>query len=344
MRRLATLATLGALAIALWTALGTGVVRAHGGEVEIEVTPLRPDPGRPLLRLYHVVVTFQNDGEPVDGASVELSAVRQQRGDTVGPLELTEIEGRPGTYAGEIEYARFGSWDVTLRVAAALGQGEGEVSFTDEVRPRDLTVLEEEALQQEAERVFRLQTFFGLDWWPDVVNVLARITHSLAGLSYFGATSLALLAAWIGPASVAPAHLHALRRWFRPVAGASLAALLAAGVYGTVFDAPVLPPGLFDMDAMLRLPYGEWYLAAFAVKPVLFVVLVIAAVRIDRGLRRVAHSLGKGDEPNSEAAGHARALRRATALNAGAGLLLVIDVAVVIYLHYVSHLGVFLPE
>jgi hypothetical protein len=37
------------------------------------------------------------------------------------------------------------------------------------------------------------------------------------------------------------------------------------------------------------------------------------------------------------------ALQRATLLNAAAGLAVVVDVAVLVYLHYLSHLGAFLP-
>lgn len=331
-------ATLAVFALAAWSPADA---LAHGREVDIIVTPLRPDPDRPLTRLYYVVVTYRDDGDPVEGAAVVLTAVRQERGDQAGPLTLTEIERRPGVYVGELTFARFGTWEVELDVSVALGQGEGSATFSDEIGPIDLSAADEERLQEEAARVVRLQAFFGFDWWPDVVNVVTRALHSAAGLTYFAVTGLALFIAW-NPATDLRRLTTRLVRSFTPLAGSSLVVLLAAGVYGTIWDAPVLAPGLFDLDAMTRLPYGEWYLAAFAVKPIVFVVLVVLAVRIRRGLRDLTE-FADGEVGGSDRSGAMATLRRDTALNALAGAVLVLDLAFVIYLHYVSHLGVFLP-
>lgn len=332
-------ATVAVFALALWSPAD---VVAHGREVDINVTPLRPDPDRPLTRLYYVVVTYRDDGDAVEGATVVLTAVRQERGDQAGPLTLTGMQRQPGVYVGELTYERFGTWEVELDVSVAFGQGEGSASFSDAIVPLDRSAADEERLQEEAARVVRLQAFFGFDWWPDVMNVVTRALHSAAGLTYFAVTGLALFIAW-NPATDLRRLTTGLTGRFTPLAGSSLAVLLAAGVYGTIWDAPVLAPGLFDLDAMTSLPYGEWYLAAFAVKPILFVVLVVLAVRIGRGLRALT-GFAEGEVGGSERAGVMATLRRDTALNALAGAVLVIDLAFVIYLHYVSHLGVFLPS
>ena len=60
------------------------------------------------------------------------------------------------------------------------------------------------ARRAEAERVASLQLLFGFEWWPDVVTVLVRIVHSVAGLAYFVASGLVLVLAWFGiPSSAA---------------------------------------------------------------------------------------------------------------------------------------------
>lgn len=311
---------------------------AHGKELSITVTPLMPDPGQPLLRLYRVTVVFAGDLDPVDGATVVLRANRREGGE-VGPVGLTEIDDRPGLYVAEVIYDRFGTWQLSLDVTAALGQGDGRAEFTDHITPGALSPQQEAALVAEGERVIRLQLFFAFDWWPDVINVSMRIVHSMAGLAYFVATGLVFGMAWIGVPAGRREQAAQLRRLFFPATMVSLSLLLAAGLYSAAFDAPIVAPGIYDVKRMLEIPYGEWYLAAFLLKPVLFVVLVVMAIRINGALRG-----WNGDALSAEHREAVGALRRASVLNGVAGLLLVADVAVVIYLHYITHLGVFLPD
>ena len=328
------------LGLSLGVVLAPSIAFAHGDEIEISITPLRPDPERPLLRLYRVHVTFEFDGEPVAGATVTLTARRDPQGDLLEPHTLTELEGIEGVYAGEVEYSRFGTWVVDVKVSAEFGQGEGEASFTDDVSLANRSAAEEAQLANEAARVIRLQAFFGFDAWPDLVNIVMRAAHSLAGVTYFAASGAALLFAWTGT-EVPSTAFSRLARWFGPMALVSLALLLAAGIYEMFFDGPVVAPGIFDLSAMRRLPYGEWYLAAFALKPALFLAIVVLARRIRNELRAADPTRNASEAARGAAMS---ALRRDAALNAAAGGTVVIVVATVIYLHYVSHLGVLLPE
>ena len=236
---------------------------------------------------------------------------------------------------GETVYTRFGLWEVDLRVTAALGQGDGRVTFTDNIRPGALNPSEEAALRGEAERVINLQLFFGFDWWPDIVNIIMRIVHSLAGLTLFVAAGLAFSVAWIGVPSNRRRLPNRLKRAFLPVAALSLAVLLGAGLYSAAFDAPIASQGIYDISAMHRIPYGDTYLAAFFIKVALFLLLAIFAVRIHQSL-----AAWNVEQTGAQAI---TALRRETLLNAAVGVIVVADVAVLIYLHYISHLGVFLP-
>lgn len=312
---------------------------AHGKDLDIAVTPLIPDPEQPLLRLYRVQVVYLNDREPVEGATVVLTAQREDGAAAFPPLRLTEEDAGQGVYIGEAVFSRFGVWQMELGVTAALGQGEGSVTFTDDLRPGALSSGEEAALRQEAERVINLQLSFGFDWWPDVANIAMRIVHSLAGLSYFLVAGLAFGLAWFGVPSRWPDLSRVLNRVFLPAAAASLVLLLGAGLYSAGFDAPITWPGIYDLDGMRRIPYGDYYLAVFFLKLVFFAVLAVMALRIARALRRWNAS---GNPHPSETA--VADLRRETLLNGMVGVAVVADVAVLIYLHYVSHLGVFLPD
>ncbi len=340
----------GALAVlcAAWLlSASASPAEAHGKELTITVSSLVPDRDRPLTRLYRVAVAFASDLDPVEDGTVLLSATLVRDGaplSAVGPVQLVEVEGGAGIYVAEVTYDRFGHWEVSLHVEAALGQGAGDADFTEELSPGALSSAAEAALRAEGERVYRLQLFFSFDWWPDVVNIFLRIIHSVAGLAYFLVTGAALALAWFGVPAARPDLPSRLARVFPPLAFGSLAALLGAGLYSAAFDAPIVAPGIYDVRGMLRIPYGEWYLAAFLVKPVLFVVLAVLAFRIHRTLQTWRSGpIEAGDALHSSAPVALARLRRLTTINGAVGLLLVVDVAIVIYLHYISHLGVFLP-
>ena len=309
---------------------------AHGKELDITVDSLVPDPDRPLRLLYRATIVYAGDRDPVEDASVVLTARRGQDETPLSSLSLTEVAGSEGVYVGEVVFDRFGDWDLHLDVQAELGLGEGSVDFIDEVRPEPADPALDAARRAEAERVASLQLLFGFEWWPDVVTVATRVVHSVAGLAYFVVTGLVLVLAWFGIPARRPGLLHDLSRRFLPIAGISLGALLLAGLYEAAFDAPVVWPGIYDLPSMLAIPYGDAYLVAFALKVVAFVLLVIMASRIAGSLKAWDAAAVPDDDVTMIAI-----LKRQTLINAAIGLFVLADVAVVIYLHYISHLGVF---
>lgn len=271
----------------------------------------------------------------MQGAQVVLTSSRPDL-EPGEPLSLTEVVGSDGTYVGEVEFSRFGEWDIRLDVEATLGLGSGSVEFVDDIRPEPADAALDAARRAEAERVASLQLLFGFEWWPDVITVLVRIVHSVAGLTYFVASGLVLVLAWLGIPARRKGLLSDVARRFRPIAGASLGALLLAGLYTAAFDAPIAWPGIYDVSGLLAIPYGDAYLVAFLVKIVAFVLLAVMLVRISGTLR----IWSRAPSPETDLVTIAT-LKRQTLVNALIGLLVLADVAILIYLHYISHLAVF---
>lgn len=334
------------LLIAAW-AMTPSRADAHGKELEATVSTLLPNQDSPLTRLYRVTVVYASDLDPVENATVTLSATRAEGGPGISGTNLTEVPGGKGVYIGEIDYTRFGAWQVTVQVRGPLGQGEAESAFTDQVRPKAVTDSEQESLVFEAERVRRLQLFFKFGWWPDMVNIILRVVHSSAAIAYFAMTGLVLFIVLAGiPTSWPdlPAKLHPI---FIPVTVGSLIVLGASGMYSAAFDSPTNAPGIYDIEAILRLPYGEAYLGAFLVKPLAWLMLIYLAVRIGQELKLYARVPLVGGGAMAMALPTVRVTSRLKHLalaNLGIGIVLVVDIALVIYLHYLSHLGVFIPQ
>lgn len=78
-----------ALGLALLTALlyWSGRADAHGKEVNIAVTCVAPDPGRPLTKACTASLKYL-DGDPVTKANLELTATRQGAAE----LSLTPVK------------------------------------------------------------------------------------------------------------------------------------------------------------------------------------------------------------------------------------------------------------
>ena len=315
-------------------------VAAHGKELDITIASLIPDPDKPLVRLYRATIAYASDLEPVEAAKVELTAERAEGGEPVGPIQLTALKDQPGIYVGEVTYVRFGTWTVTLHVSET---GGGETTFIDKVIPGGSTLAGDDLLAEQEERVRRLQLFFKFDW-RDVGNILVRIFHSLAGVAYFALIGASLAISLIGQGTTRLRIITRLNRLFLPVAFTSLGMLLVSGLYSAAYDAPITWPGVFDLSGMQRLPFGYAYLAAFLLKPLILVALLVVALKMKKALSVMALSTTRSDDDIlTDKSLWQQRFQRLAMVNAGLGLLVIADVAVVIYLHYISHLGIFLP-
>lgn len=298
---------------------------AHGKEVRISVTSLMPDPDQPLRRLYRAEVSFE-DGDPVEEANLALRAVREEGGSTVGPVPMAPL-GEPGIYVAEVVYDRFGVWTVRVSVTHP---GEGEAEFRDEILPRPQA---SDSDSPPAPVPEDLAILFRFDL-GDVVNIVMRFVHSLAGAAWFGLVGAVLVGQWFLDPSARVRLWARLQRFFPRLPVAALLILLLSGVYNGIWDAPIRPPGVFDVATMLRAPFGEVYMAAFLGKVLAYAVLVAVTLNLNRALLVVA-------EAEDEQA--ARQVGRLAAIGMGIAVFIAVDVAVLVYVHYISHLSVFLP-
>jgi len=319
---------------------------AHGKELSIQVSSFAPDTGAPLNRLYRVRVVYAYDGDPVVGAKVWFVASRLGGGPPMERLRLEPLN-TPGLYAAEISYPLYGSWNVNLSVAEA---GEGETSFVEEVVPagpaRDAGEVRQKVLQ----------LFFTFNW-RDVVAIAVRVAHSAAAVVWFSLTGVILVAHWFLPPAARPPVYRRLAGFFLPATVVSLGLLFASGIYSGIYSAPVKAPGIFDFEVMWRIPFGTAYLATIAYKILALGACVVLAVSIARLLRTASYPIVAGGDdsvairtaigaPAAKSAplGDDRRLYRLAAANALLGASLAVAVAVAVYLHYISHLAVFLPE
>jgi hypothetical protein len=295
---------------------------AHGGEVRITLASWAPDPEQPLTRLYQAHVLFANDEEPVVGARLAFSASREEGDGTaqVGDVSFAPVPGSPGAYVTQVQYPRFGTWDIILRTEVP---GRGEVSTIEQISPARAgsTAAAVQAPSQ-------LSVLLAFDW-RDVLNILVRTGHSVGAAAYLGLTGALMIEVWFGSYLNRAATWRRFTRIIVPAALGSLAIVTVSGFYTGYFDGPVHPPGVFDVQAMENVPYGSAYLVAFWLKPILGLA-VLAILARARHAPRPAHAwIGV----------HAVATR----LSVGYGALVVLllaNVVVLVYLHSLSHLSV----
>ena len=309
---------------------------AHGKEVEVRVVSLTPDPSQPLTRLYRAEVVFA-DQDPVENAEISLIAKREEGVQEVGPYEFVSV-GEPGFYITEVTYERFGSWIVTVSVTEP---GVGEASFTDEIFPGQVSNAAKSDEQETNGGIpSNLAILFKFDW-QDFLNIVLRFTHSLAGAAWFGLISVILVAKWfMEPTSRIHAYIK-LKNIFGPVAGTSLGILLLSGIYNGIWDAPIRAPGVFNIPVMLAIPFGNAYLVTFLGKLLAYAVLV----RITYNLRLQFNAMSESKSVNEiiDSEIDLKIVRYAK-VGLGAFVFLAINIAVMIYMHYISHLSVLIPQ
>jgi hypothetical protein len=339
-------AFVGVLLALLLTQTGDRVALAHGNELTIKVSSFAPEPDNPLVLLYRVRVAYAADNEPVTGARLSLTATRQDGGPPMEPLRLGSLN-EPGLYAAQATFPLYGSWNVSLSVE---GEGEGEASFIEDVIPpgpnRDTTQAREQVLQ----------LFFSFSW-KDVANIVVRVSHTLGAVVWFGMSGVILVAHWFLPSASRPPLFRQLSRFFVPAAALSLTLLAASGIYTGIYSAPVKAPGVFDFDVMWSIPYGAAYLATIGYKTLALAACGVLAVSMARTLRVASYPIVAGGDNTLAIGGGSRAaatntgtiaqdttLYRLATANVAIGLSIAVAIAVAVYLHYISHLAVFLPE
>tara|TARA_B100000315_G_scaffold220245_1_gene222745 strand:+ start:785 stop:1834 length:1050 start_codon:yes stop_codon:yes gene_type:complete len=336
----------GLVLVLLGTAGESMVAEAHGKELIIKVSSFAPEPADPLTRLYQVHVSYADDGEPVSGAEVLWTATREGGGPPMEPLALEPLN-EPGLYAAQVAFPLYGSWNVSLSVEEA---GEGETGFVEEVVPAGPAAETDEVRQKV------LQLFFRFNW-RDVANIAVRVFHTLGSVVWFGMTGVILVAHFFLPPASRPPVFRRLSRVFVPAAAISLGLLAVSGAFTGIYSAPVKVPGVFDLDVMWRIPFGPAYLITIGYKAVALAACGVLAVSMARALRAASYPIVAGGD-NSLAIGFAGAtgatrteaiardttLFRLAAANAAIGVSIAVAIAVAVYLHYISHLAVFLPE
>ncbi|MBI2304363.1 MAG: hypothetical protein HYU86_06410 [Chloroflexi bacterium] len=322
-----------------WAEPGTAL--AHGKDITIEVSAITPDPQQPLTRLYRAFLTYADDREPVSGAVIYLSGRRRQGGEIMPPLRFQPLNV-PGFYAAQVTYPRYGTWEMKLEVKEP---GQGEASLTEEVLPAAL--LRGDSAEEAAQSsIFTISLSFN---WRDVANMGMRWIHSLAAVAWFGLNGLIVAAFWFLEGEGRPRFLGKLYPLFPLAAGASLSLLAVTGIYNAVYNSPLRPPGVFSLEIMGRLPYGTAYLAVLSLKALTVGIGSVLAVAMARGISRAASlplagnpaTAGARDNP-SMAKG--QLLLSLAAANLALGIAMLLGVAIMAYLHNLSHLAVLVPR
>ena len=310
---------------------------AHGKEVAVTISALSPDRNQPLTKLYRVVAQFA-DGDPVTNGRVKLLAKRLPDDLKAGPVALSPLN-EAGLYAGEFTYPRFGTWTVTVTVSGE--GGEGSATLQEELLP--LPDLGSTA-QPEAGPVRRLQITFKFGW-GDAAHLAVRILHSAAGTAYLALTGVTVLAIWFKASETKPQVWGWIKRGFLPGTLAAAGVLLASGLYSAYYDSPIRSPGVFALGAIGRLPYGNAYLVAFWLKAPLAMALLALAWRIHRAMnipgpfKPMAEAAVDDIGTPTPASPATAFLFRLSLIYVGIGFLLLANIATLIYLHYISHLG-----
>ena len=331
--------------VALFALAGLGTTSAHGKELTLEVSSFVPDSDQPLVKLFRVSVVYAGDLDPIKDADVRFSASRQGGGPAMDEAVLEPLN-EPGVYVGEVEFPVFGVWEITIGVE---GFGEGEVSFVEEVLP---IVPSQDTSSEARQQVLSL--FFRFDW-KDVAAIFVRISHTVGGVIWFGMTGLLLASFWFLPQPARQALFQKMTTFFKPAAAFSLVLLALSGVYIGIYSAPINPPGIFDLDVMMAIPFGAHYMGTMVFKVVVLATYGVLTFRIAERLQLASMPAVAG---GAVAASHEllsalrerpvadveKSLYRLALANAVLGLLLAAAIVTAIYLHYISHLAVFVPS
>lgn len=319
------------------SSIPTRDAHAHSPDVSVAVRPEPADADHPLARRYLAEVKY-TDSDPVLGARVSITGTRREgAGKTLGPIDFSPGD-KPGVYLVEVTFPRYGNWDMTVVVTVP---GKGAATFSEALEPV-LPVNEGGGTTT----TFTAYGSFGL---AEAAQVVIRTVHSLAGVAWFGLSGVILSAHWLLPGSLRGRFLARLARPFLWISAASLALMLLSGLYSSVYSAPIRPPGIFNLAVVSRLPYGVPYLSVYFMKVGGFTLLAFVAYRMNNALRAIERRSSPSGAAVVVAAAQATrldeaaTLNRLAVLNAALGVLLVLAVVLLSYLHNISHLALVVP-
>lgn len=324
------------LALLALTLVGAGLAEAHGKEVNIAVTCVTPDPGRPLTKACTAFLKYVDDGEPVTKANFQLSAVREGRdGQAVGPVIFRPLD-QEGVYSATVTFPAYGQWRIVFQVNEP---GEGKAEMVEEILPPLPGASPE--IRGQLQIVFA----FGLG---DLRNVALRVVHLLAAVAWFALSALVLALSYLVPVQERYRLLRRLGAIFPWAAGVALLVIALSGIYSARYNTPTRPPGLFALEVFSRLPFGEAYLAAFFVKMGLALAIFATTAALALYLRKTygsktplvagaAQALSIPSEERLES--NRRMIGWLAAINLFLGLAVFANVVVLAYLHILSHVG-----
>lgn len=307
--------------------LGLGVVHAHGKKITLDISALSPDPEEPRTRLYRVFATYADDKEPVDDVVIYLQGQRRQGGEILERVRPVHLNS-PGFYAAQVTYPRYGAWEVSFEIE---GANQGAASLVEEILP---AALPRKAQGNEAgsqRSIFTVSLAFG---WRDIANLAMRWMHSLAAAVWFGLSGIIVVAFRFLSGEGRDRFLAKLSPLFPVAAALSLALLAATGFYNAVYNSPLRPPGILSLEIMARIPYGLAYMATTALKVFTVAIGAVFALRMAVLLRGVKSPIEK------DPAQRQGSLLVLATVNLSLGLVMLLPVAVMVYLHNLSHLAV----
>ncbi len=288
-----------------------------------------PNPGDPLMKVYTVTAAFADEGAPVEGARLELTARRQGLGGELPPVTLTPT-ALPGEYQAPVSFPTYGTWDVNIRVVEG---GRGEATFVQEVLPPGSGAAG-------GQPVVRVVLGYEL---RDVLNILVRAVHLVSGAVWLIASGLVLAFSLIsGPER--PRRLAVMSTIYPLVAGGLLAVSVLTGIYNSLYNVPTVSPGIFDLGRLKALPFGGDYLATFFVKMGLVAGATVSSLYVAALLWRSFRSplpAVAGGALDEAGWGPERRLAVAAGIAVVLGVLVLLDVVVLNYLHSLTHLGAF---
>lgn len=301
---------------------------AHGKLVNIAVTCVTPDPGRPLVKFCTAALRYA-DGDPARGGTFRLTATREgSDGAALGPVVFAPAD-EEGIHSATITFPAYGRWRMKFQAIAPDGTAE----LVEDLLPP--VPGSSPALAARLQVVLR----FGA---ADVRNIAVRTVHLLAAVSWFALVSLVFVVSMVVPAAYRGRSLHRVARIFPWAGGASLFFLGISGMYLARFNAPSPVPGLFAPSALAKLPFGQAYLVVFMVKMILMLAILGAAIALTLALRRAYASAlppATGAATDSGTVIPHRAVRRLAVVNIGLGLLVFVSVTILSYLHMIAHVG-----